>query len=93
MPDKDCLALAGRGETTAAVACLEAQAASPGLSGELAFLELARIRRDVQGDLAGAERTLAAYRDRFPQGTLRAEAALARRELQQALGRRDDPAP
>jgi hypothetical protein len=93
VPDKDCLALAGRGETNAAIACLEAQSASAGLSGELAFLELARIRRDVQGDLAGAERTLAAYRDRFPQGTLRDEAAQARRELQQALGRRDDPAP
>ena len=93
VPEKDCLALAGRGETSAAIACLETQATSAGLSGELAFLELARIRRDVQGDLAGAERTLAAYRDRFPQGTLRDEAAHARRELQQALGRKDDPAP
>ncbi len=84
---EDCLTLAGRGLTDAAVTCLEAQSASPGLAGETAFLELARIRRDAIGDLPGAARVLADYRRRYPQGVLAAEAGLARAELLLRLDR------
>jgi hypothetical protein len=86
---RDCLRLAREGVTGDAIACLESQSASPGLTGEIALLELARIRRDVKGDLAGAERLLADHERRFPGSALATEARSGRIEL---LLRLDRPA-
>jgi hypothetical protein len=87
---RDCLHLARDGVTGDAVACLESQSAEPGLAGEVALLELARIRRDVKDDLAGAERLLADHERRFPQSGLATEARSARIELLLRLGRPAD---
>jgi hypothetical protein len=84
---RDCLRLARDGVTGDAIACLESQSADPGLTGEIALLELARIRRDVKGDLAGAERLLADHERRFPQSGLAIEARSGRIELLLRLGR------
>ncbi len=89
-PDLDCLAHARAGATDRAIACFQAQSASLGLSAEVALLEIARLRRDVSGDLGGAEHALDEYRRRFPHGTLSAEAAIARVELLLRLGRPND---
>jgi hypothetical protein len=83
---RDCLRLARDGVTDAAITCFEAQAAQPGLTGEIALLELARIRRDVKGDFAGAERLLAEHRRRFPHSALAAEARTIHVELLLGLG-------
>jgi len=83
---RDCLRLARDGVTDAAISCFEGQAAQSGLTGELALLELARIRRDVKGDLAGAERLLAEHRRRFPHSPLAAEARALHVELLLRLG-------
>ena len=79
---RDCLRLARDGVTDAAIVCFEGQAAQTGLAGEIALLELARIKRDVKGDLAAAARLLAEHRRRFPHGALEAEARTFRMELQ-----------
>ena len=84
---RDCLRLARDGVTAAAIACLESQSSDPGLTGELALLELARIRRDVKGDLAGAERLLAEHEKRFPHSGLSTEARTGRIELLLRLDR------
>jgi hypothetical protein len=84
---RDCLRLARDGVTDVAIACFEAQTAQPGLTGEIALLELARIRRDVKGDLAGAERLLSEHARRYPRGALAAEASVMHVELLLRLGR------
>ena len=84
---RDCLRLARDGVTAAAIACLESQSSDPGLTGELALLELARIRRDVKGDLSGAERLLAEHEKRFPHSGLSTEARTGRIELLLRLDR------
>jgi hypothetical protein len=84
---RDCLRLARDGVNGDAIACLESQSAEPGLTGEIALLELARIRRDVKGDLAGAERLLSEHERRFPQSALAIEARTGRVELLLRLGR------
>jgi hypothetical protein len=84
---RDCLRLARDGVTGDAIACLESQSAEVGLAGEVALLELARIRRDVKDDLAGAERLLADHERRFPHSGLAAEARATRVELLLRLGR------
>jgi hypothetical protein len=84
---RDCLRLARDGVTRDAIACLESQSAEPGLAGEVALLELARVRRDVKDDLAGAERLLADHERRFPHSGLAPEARAARIELLLRLGR------
>jgi hypothetical protein len=89
-PDLDCLAHARAGSTDRAIACFLAQSATPGLSAEVALLEIARLRRDVSGDLGGAEHALDEYRRRFPHGTLSVEAGIARVELLLRLGRAND---
>jgi hypothetical protein len=53
----------------------------------VALLELARIRRDVKDDPAGAERLLADHERRFPHSGLAADARAARVELLLRLGR------
>jgi hypothetical protein len=83
----DCARLTRQGVIDEALACYAREAAQPGLVGELALIELARIRRDVRGDLAGAEQALAEHRRRFPQGALADEAAGSRVELLLRLGR------
>jgi hypothetical protein len=83
---RDCLRLARDGVTDAAISCFEGQSAQSGLTGELALLELARIRRDVKGDLTGAERLLAEHGRRFPHSALAAEARTLHVELLLRLG-------
>ncbi len=83
----DCARLTRGGDIDGALACLTRASERPGLVGELALMELARIRRDVKGDLAGAERALAEHRRRFPRGALSDEAAGARVELLVRLAR------
>ncbi len=83
----DCTRLTRAGDIDGALACYTHASERPGLVGELALIELARIRRDVKGDLAGAERALAEHRRRFPRGALSSEAAGARVELLVRLGR------
>ena len=73
--------LVEEGAIDEAIGCFTGEATQPGLVGELALMELARIRRDVKGDLAGAEAALAEHRRRFPHGSLADEAAGARIEL------------
>jgi hypothetical protein len=83
----DCARLTRDGDIDGALACFARSSEQPGLVGELALMELARIRRDVKGDLAGAERALAEHRRRFPRGALANEAAGARVELLVRLAR------
>ena len=90
---RDCLRLARDGVTDAAIVCFEGQATQSGLAAEIALLELARIRRDVKGDPAAAERLIAEHRRRFPNGALAAEARAFRVERPQHGGdveRRDE---
>jgi len=89
----DCARLTRAGDIDGALACFTHASERPGLVGELALMELARIRRDVKGDLAGAERALAEHRRRFPRGALSSEAAGARVELLVRLGRPADALP
>jgi len=56
----------------------------------MALYEVARLRRDVLGDAAGALRVLAEYRTRFPSGSLRREADMSQLELLVQLGRTDE---
>jgi ferric-dicitrate binding protein FerR (iron transport regulator) len=83
----DCARLTRAGAIDEALACFGRESQHPGLVGELALMELARIRRDVKGDLAGAERALAEHRRRYPHGALADEAAGARVELLLRLAR------
>ncbi len=85
--DPDCARLTRDGDIDGALACFTRASERSGLVGELALMEVARIRRDVKGDLAGAERALAEHRRRFPRGALAAEAAGARVELLVRLSR------
>jgi hypothetical protein len=89
----DCTRLTRAGDIDGALACFTHASERPGLVGELALMELARIRRDVKGDLAGAERALAEHRRRFPRGALSSEAAGARVELLVRLGRPAEALP
>ena len=89
----DCTRLTRAGDIDGALACFTRASERPGLVGELALMELARIRRDVKGDLAGAERALAEHRRRFPRGALSSEAAGARVELLVRLGRPAEALP
>ncbi|HEY0709109.1 MAG TPA: FecR domain-containing protein [Polyangia bacterium] len=62
----------------------------PRLDDEVALYEAARLARDKVGDLERARRGFVAYRDRFPHGTLRVEAALSLLELLPRLGRHEE---
>ncbi|MET0410651.1 MAG: hypothetical protein ABW217_05120 [Polyangiaceae bacterium] len=83
----DCLALARAGEPRAAEQCFVAQTVGTGLGAELALYELARLRRDVLGDLRAALTALDDHRARFANGSLRQEVELFRVELLARLGR------
>ena len=86
----DCLSLARHGQTRDAEACFLKRAEGSGLGAEMALYEVARLRRDVLGDAAGALRVLADYRTRFPSGSLRREADMSQLELLVQLGRTDE---
>jgi len=86
----DCLSLARAGQTRDAEACFLKRAEGSGLGAEMALYEVARLRRDVLGDAAGALRALAEYRTRFPAGSLRREADMSQLELLVQLGRTDE---
>ncbi|HYQ42031.1 MAG TPA: hypothetical protein VER11_08685 [Polyangiaceae bacterium] len=86
----DCLSLARGGQTRDAEACFLKRAEGGGLGAEMALYEVARLRRDVLGDAAGALRALAEYRTRFPAGSLRREADMSQLELLVQLGRTDE---
>ena len=66
------------------------RAEGSGLGAEMALYEVARLRRDVLADAAGALRALAEYRTRFPAGSLRREADMSQLELLVQLGRTDE---
>jgi len=86
----DCLSLARRGQTRDAEACFLERAQGSGLGAEMALYEVARLRRDVLADAAGALAALAEYRNRFPAGTLAREANMSQLELLLQLGRSDE---
>jgi len=66
------------------------RAEGSGLGAEMALYEVARLRRDVLADAAGALSALAEYRQRFPTGSLRREADMSHLELLLQLGRSDE---
>jgi|GEM_PF-1122243 len=86
----DCLSLARGGQTRQAEACFLKRAEGSGLGAEMALYEVARLRRDVLADAAGALVALAEYRSRFPTGSLRREADMSQLELLLQLGRTDE---
>lgn len=86
----DCLSLARLGRTRDAEACFLKRAEGSGLGAEMALYEVARLRRDVLADAAGALAALAEYRRRFPTGSLRREADMSQLELLLQLGRSDE---
>lgn len=77
----ECLAQARTGAAREAAECLEAAAARPGLDGEIALVELARLRRDALNDPKGSLAALSDYGARFPEGALREEALAASIDL------------
>jgi tetratricopeptide (TPR) repeat protein len=83
----DCLALARGGLARRAVDCFARIAEGTGLSAEMALYEMARLRRDVLGDAAGAAAALEQYRRQFPRGSLRTEVDVSLLELLPRLGR------
>jgi hypothetical protein len=86
----DCRAFARGGEPRKAEACYLARSSGSGLEAETALLEVARLRRDVLGDSAGALQALEGYRNRFPHGSLRGEADIAHVALLTRLGRQSE---
>ena len=86
----DCVVLAREGRTREAILCYEKQAEKSGMSGELAMYEIARLKRDVLSDFAGALDALRSYEARFPRGTLRGEVEVSILGLLQKLGRSDE---
>lgn len=86
-PQEDCLGLARTGRSRAAERCFSERASGSGLSAEMALYEVARLRRDVLHDAAGALAALREHGQRFPRGSLRNEVELSRIELLAELGR------
>ncbi len=83
----NCAELAALGNFERAVTCYEQQSQGSGMRAELAFLELARLRREHNRDPEGALASLDEYEARFASGTLHPEATLARIRLLVQLGR------
>jgi hypothetical protein len=86
----DCSALGRTGNTQAALDCYGRQSQKTGMSGELALYEIARLRKDVLSDYAGALEALKTYDTRFPNGSLRGEVQMSRVEILGRLGRNDE---
>jgi tetratricopeptide (TPR) repeat protein len=73
-----------------AVACYLEVARGEDLAAEAALVEIARLRRDVLGDGAGALAALQESRTRFPSGLLRDEVDLSFVELLADLNRHNE---
>jgi hypothetical protein len=88
-PPRSRCARLGESAATAreAVTCYMAVARTNGLAAETALYEVARLRRDVLGDGAGALAALQQSRTRFPEGMLRQEVDLSIVELLPKLNR------
>lgn len=74
---KTCAGLARTGAAEEAITCYEKLAGGRGISAELALFEQARLAGKVLNRPDRALLTLQSYRERFPQGALRAEVMLA----------------
>lgn len=83
---KSCAELARSGAVEPALGCYAALSSGSGVSAELALFEQARLAGKVLRQPARALALLEAYRTRFPNGSLRAEAMLARIEWSLAAG-------
>jgi hypothetical protein len=83
----DCSELARAGRTEDALACFERLAAGDGTSAELALYEIARLRKDVLSDFAGALDALRRYQTKFPRGSLRGEVEVSIPALLEKLGK------
>jgi hypothetical protein len=86
----DCALLGRSGNTQAELDCYGRQSERTGMSGELALYEIARLKKDVLSDYAGALDALKTYDARFPNGSLRGEVQVSRVELLGRLGRNDE---
>ncbi|HEY5959793.1 MAG TPA: FecR domain-containing protein [Polyangiaceae bacterium] len=83
----DCLMLARHHEHEAAISCFAKQATGAGVSAEVAQYEMARIQHDALGQAERSLETLAKYRERFPNGTLRTEAMLKMIQIWVEIGK------
>jgi hypothetical protein len=87
-PNADpCLAMARDGRGLDAIHCLRPLSSGVGLSAEMATYEIARLQRDVLGDVPAALATLQQYASRFPRGFLQTEVRLSQISLLARLGR------
>lgn len=75
-----CAELARGGAAESALACYEGLADGSGMTAELALFEQARLEGKALRRPDRALKTLGAYRQRFPNGSLRPEVMLARIE-------------
>jgi hypothetical protein len=89
-PAPDCRALARSGQPRKAESCYLEQSSGSDLGSEMALFEVARLRRDVLGDPAGALEALKQYRQRFPAGSLRREVDVAYVVLLTRVGRHSE---
>jgi hypothetical protein len=90
-PPTTCATLASDAETARdAITCYLAVARRGDRAAETALYEIARLRRDVLGDSAGALAVLQDSRTRFPTGMLREEVDLSIVELLANLNRHNE---
>ncbi len=89
VPDQaGCQRLVRLGQSRDAEQCyLDIARSGRGLAGEMAWYELARLRRDVLGNPAGALGALDEYERRYPGGSLSPEVEMSRVDLLARLGR------
>lgn len=83
---KPCAELARNGAVEDAMSCYEKLATGAGVTAELALFEQARLAGKALRQPSRALALLDRYRERFPRGSLRAEAMLARIEWSLAVG-------
>ncbi len=85
----DCSAFSRKGDFVQALSCLEEASRTTGMSGELALLESARLRRHVTGNVSAALSDLQRYKSQFPNGALRREAGLLEIDVLRQLGQHE----
>jgi hypothetical protein len=83
---KACAELARSGAVEPAIGCYEGLARGSGVTAELALFEQARLAGKALRQPSRALALLDDYRQRFPSGSLRAEAMLAAIEWSLAAG-------
>jgi hypothetical protein len=83
---KACAQLASGGAAERALDCYEKLASGSGMTAELALFEQARLEGKVLHRPARALSKLSSYRQRFPNGSLRAEVMLAQIDWLVATG-------